>query len=60
MRELGSYTDRELASDLRLSQSDIPWVAMEEAERRLGLFVRRHPEFRAAWDHHGHAGLAFG
>ena len=27
MRELGSYTDHELASDLRLGRSDIPWIA---------------------------------
>src|SRR3954447_12726610 len=59
--ELASYTDRELASDLRVCRSDVPWIAATEAERRLSLFVIAHPEYRAAWHRHGHhEGVAMG
>jgi uncharacterized protein YjiS (DUF1127 family) len=35
LRELGSYTDREL-TELGLERGDIAWIAYEEAERRIG------------------------
>lgn len=46
--ELQSYRPHELAGDLGISSGDIETLAQEEATRRVGLFVARHPQMRAA------------
>jgi hypothetical protein len=61
MRELGCFTDRELACDLRMSRSDVAGVAAAEAELRVQRFVREHPDFGEVAQRHGHGQhLVFG
>ncbi len=47
--ELATYSERELAADLRLNLSDIPSIAAEAADERVAAFVRAHPGYRHAW-----------
>lgn len=58
--ELGTYSERELAADLRMSPSAIPDAAAEEADRRVDAFVREHPAYRAAWRGQGRRSAGFG
>jgi hypothetical protein len=61
MRELGCFTDRELACDLRMGRSDVAGVAATEADLRVSRFVRDHHEYRSVAKRHGHGQhLVFG
>jgi hypothetical protein len=42
-RELNRYSDRELASELRITRADIPRIAFEEAERRVAVHPTSEP-----------------
>jgi hypothetical protein len=44
--EFSSYSERELAADLRLSASDVPAIAAEAADQEVAAFVRSHPAYR--------------
>lgn len=46
--ELGSYSDRELMADLRLSRGDVHDIAVEGADEAVAEFVASHPVYRRA------------
>ena len=58
--ELGSYTDRELNADLRLSRSEIDGNAAEGADQQAAEFLARHPGRGHAFGDRAAAGRAFG
>lgn len=51
LRELNSYSDRELASELRITRADIPRLAFEEAERRVAVHPTPEPRPAATGRH---------
>lgn len=54
LRELGTYSDRELLIDLRLPGS-VSEVAALGADEHVAAFVRDNPEYRRAWNGAGKA-----
>lgn len=48
LAELESYTDRELASDLRIDRADFVRIAYEEAENRVAQYRAERPADRAS------------
>ncbi len=55
LAELATYSDRELATDLRLHASDTPGIAAEAADQRVAAFVRNNPIYRGALAWRGQA-----
>jgi uncharacterized protein YjiS (DUF1127 family) len=49
LTELESYSDRELR-DLGITRADMARIAYEEAERRMGTHLPRHPAQAATFE----------